>query len=198
MIPLCLIHTTHRNRFYFILVIPHVVSYFSCFALVFMYVMTLITLFMFSNLVSSSFTLKSFNPNSLSVTYFNQKLSLMCLTHIKVGYFCLLSSIIFKNISLGHATRKYHILKLGSSKLYRMLSQLLLFLLIINFLLIGIVNPGMLNPGPGSLTICYQNVQGLIPIKDLTLKQPSLNITKICELNAYININSKQTRRYHA
>ena len=68
-----------------------------------------------------------------------------------------------------------------------MLSQLLLFLLIINFLLIEIVTPGMLNPG--SLKICYQNVQGLIPIKDLTLKQPSLNITKICELNAYININ---------
>ena len=94
----------------------------------------------------------------------------MCLTHIKIGYFCLLSSIILKNISLGHATRKYHILKLGSSKLARILSQLLLFLLIINFLLIGIINPGMLNPGPGSLKICYQNVQGLIPIKDLTLK----------------------------
>ena len=46
----------------------------------------------------------------------------------------------------------------------------------------------MLNPGLGPLKICYQNVQGLIPIKDLTLKQPSLNITKICELNAYINI----------
>ena len=90
---------------------------------------------------------------------------------------------------LGHATRKYHIIKLGSSKLARILSQLLLFLLIINFLLIGIVNPGMLNPGPGSLKICYQNVQGLIPIKDLTLKQPSLNMTKICELNAYVNIN---------
>ena len=42
---------------------------------------------------------------------------------------------------------------------------------------------------PSSLKICYQNVQGLIPIKDLALKQPSLNITKIYELNAYININ---------
>ena len=37
----------------------------------------------------------------------------------------------------------------------------------------------MLNPGPNSLKICYQNVQGLIPIKDLTLKQPSLNVTKM-------------------
>ena len=113
----------------------------------------------------------------------------MCLTHKSWLYFCLLSTIILKNISLGHATRKYHILKLGLSKIYRILYQLLLFLLIINFLLIGIVNPGMLNPGPDSLKICYQNVQGLIPIKDLTLKQPSLNITKICEFNAYININ---------
>ena len=79
-----------------------------------------------------------------------------------------------KNISVVHATRKYHTLKLGSSKLARILSQLLLFLLIINFLLIGIVNPGMLNPGPSSLKICYQNVQRLIPIKYLALKQPSL------------------------
>ena len=139
---------------------------------------------MFSNMVSSSFTLKSFNPNSLSVTYFNQKLSLMCLTYIKVGYFCLLSSIILKNISLAHATRKYHILKLGSSKLSRMLSQLLLFLLIINFLLIGIVNPGMLNPGPGSLKICYQNVQRLIPIKeDITQLQRDINILYFWSLN---------------
>ena len=88
-------------------------SYYSCFVLVFMYVMTLIALCMFSNLVSSSFTIKSFDPNSLSVTYFNQKLSLMCVTHIKIGYFCLLSSIILKNISFCHATRKFHILKLG-------------------------------------------------------------------------------------
>ena len=66
---------------------------------------------------------------------------------------------------------------------------MLLFILLLNFLLIGVVNPSMLNPGPNSLKICYQNVQGLIPIKDLTLKQPSLNVTKICELNAYIKNN---------
>ena len=37
--------------------------------------------------------------------------------------------------------------------------------------------------------ICYQNVQGLIPIRDLILKQPPLNGTKIYEPNAYISIN---------
>ena len=63
---------------------PMKLSCFSCFTSVFMYVMTLITFCMFSNLVLSSFTLKSFDPNSLNVTYVNQKLSLMCLTHIKI------------------------------------------------------------------------------------------------------------------
>ena len=166
---------------------PMKLSCFSCVTSVFMYVMTLITFCMFSNLVLSSFTLKSFDPNSLNVTYVNQKLSLMCLRHIKIGYFCLLSSIILKNISVVHATHKYHTLKLGSSKLACILSQLLLFLLIINFLLIGIVDPGILNPGPSSLKICYQNVQGLIPIKDLALKQPSLNITKICYYRTHLD-----------
>ena len=101
----------------------------------------------------------------------------------------LLSSIVIKSVTLGHATRRYFFPKLGSSKLSRILSQMLLFILLLNFLLIGIVNPSMLNPGPNSLKICYQNVQSLIPIKDLTLKQPSLNVTKICELNAYIKNN---------
>ena len=44
------------------------------------------------------------------------------------------------------------------------------------------------NPGPNSLKICYQNAQGLIPIIALTLKQQYLNVTKIYELNSYINI----------
>ena len=107
----------------------------------------------------------------------------------KRGYFCLLSSIVIKSVTLGHATRRYHFPKLGSSKLSRILSQMLLFILLLNFLLIGIVNPSMLNPGPNSLKICYQNVQGLIPIKDLTLEQPSLNVTEICELNACLKNN---------
>ena len=141
-IPLCLIHTIHRKSesllFYIldtssgfwmtnIIHSPIKLSCFPCFTSVFMYVMTLITFCMFSNLFLSSFTFKSFYPNSLNVTYFNQKLSLMCLTHIKIGYFCLLSSIKLKNISVVHATRKYHTLKFGSSKLARILSQLLLF-----------------------------------------------------------------------
>ena len=56
-------------------------------------------------------------------------------------------------------------------------------------MLIGIVNPSLLNPGPDTLKICYQNVRGLIPFSELGKKQPALDITKIYELNSYINVN---------
>ena len=50
--------------------------------------------------------------------------------------------------------------------------------------------PQFVKPRAQFIKICYQNVQGLIPIKDLTLKQASLNVTKIYEFNSYININN--------
>ena len=44
------------------------------------------------------------------------------------------------------------------------------------------------NPGPNNkhITVMYQNVQGLIPIKDLGNKNPSLNLAKISELQSHI------------
>ena len=51
-----------------------------------------------------------------------------------------------------------------SSK-YACIASLWYFLL--NFLLITLVNPGLLNPGPNSLSVYYQNVQGLIPFSSL-------------------------------
>ena len=75
------------------------------------------------------------------------------------------------------------------SRLSKTLSQLILFILILNFLLIAIVNPSLLNPGPNNLKICYQNVRGLIPFSELGKPQPSLDVAKIFELNAYTNQN---------
>ena len=161
----------------------------SFLALIYIYIMSLLTSCMLSKLVSSCCSKSDLIVNTIGV-YVNLKLSLICLTHIKIGYFCLLSSIILKSFSLSKAKSKLIIPRIGASRLCHILSQILLFLLLLNFLLIGIVNPSLLNPGPNSLKICYQNVQGLIPIKDLTLKQPSLNVTKIYELNSYININN--------
>ena len=68
----------------------------------------------------------------------------------------------------------------------RVLKFLYLAILTLNFLLIAICNPSMLNPGPGSLNVCYQNIQGLIPFSQLGEAHPTLNVTKILELNAFI------------
>jgi len=60
----------------------------------------------------------------------------------------------------------------------------------VNFLLIAIVNPSLLNPGPQSLSVAYQNVQGLIPFSNLGSKNPLLDRCKISELQAFA-INHK-------
>ena len=54
--------------------------------------------------------------------------------------------------------------------------------------MIGICNPSLLNPGPNSLSVSFQNVQGLIPFSHLGKTQPQLDHTKIFELNAHLNV----------
>ena len=77
---------------------------------------------------------------------------------------------------------------------------LVLFYLVITFLLIAITNSSIRNPGPrphenhssnsDTLTIYYQNVQGLIPFSELDKKHPNLDQTKILELQSYIYENN--------
>ena len=153
------------------------------------YFMLMLLTIMLSLISSHKFITNAVYP---SLPYVNTtfKLSLLCLMHIKIGYFCIISSVLLKYICLGNViskqARKSYI---GSSKFCRILAHLLLCLLLLNFLLIGIVNPSILNPGPNPLRVCYQNVQGLIPFSQLDKSQPSLDKTKIFELNAFININ---------
>ena len=47
------------------------------------------------------------------------------------------------------------------------------------------MNPGP-NPKARPLTIFYNNVQGLIDIRDLKSKEPQLNMTKLYELHGHI------------
>ena len=70
---------------------------------------------------------------------------------------------------------------------YTCIASLWYFLL--NFLLITLVNPSLLNPGPNNLSVYYQNVQGLIPFSALADLEPNLNMNKVLELQAYLNIN---------
>ena len=65
------------------------------------------------------------------------------------------------------------------------------WLSMLNLYLIIIYNPSIVNPGPvnnnlGSLSVYYQNVQGLIPFSSLSDKNPKFDETKICELQNYI------------
>ena len=129
-------------------------------------------------------------PFPLNYNFLGHSISYTTLSHIKSGYFCLISYLILKywSCNANSENSKLYCLKF-SSRMHRVLSYLILYLLLLNFLLIGIINPNLLNPGPKSLKICYQNVQGLIPFKDLSLKQPSIDKTKIHELNTYISQN---------
>ena len=76
------------------------------------------------------------------------------------------------------------------SRATRIIINLILGILVLNFLLIGIVNPSLLNPGPDELEVYYQNVQGLLPFKELDKAQPKLIETKIFEINSYVNSTS--------
>ena len=75
---------------------------------------------------------------------------------------------------------------------YRFMAAIYLWILLINFLLIAICNPSLKNPGPqfhGKYSVFYCNVQGLIPFGELGDENPTLNITKMHELNHSISVN---------
>ena len=81
--------------------------------------------------------------------------------------------------------------------------KLVLFYLVLTFLLIAITNSSIKNPGPRphenhcnnshTLTIYYQNVQGLIPFSELDKKHSNLDQTKMLELQFYIYENNPDT-----
>ena len=77
---------------------------------------------------------------------------------------------------------------MGWEKIRQIFSTALIAIFTLNYLLIAIVNPSLLNPGPNNecLSVYFQNVQGLIPFSNLGDKHPSLDRTKIFELNQYI------------
>ena len=107
------------------------ITCYSYFMLMFLIIMLAIT-------SSQNFITNHVYP---SMPYINFKLSLICMMHIKIGYFCLTSCVFLKFMCLGKifpkkTTKAY----IGSSK-FCILAQLLLCLLLLNFLLIGIINP---------------------------------------------------------
>ena len=121
------------------------------------------------------------------------------LCHIRLAYFILLSYLLNKFVR-GHGPFRQDTKKsinpaaiifpnLSTSRLRQAIASVIIFLLLLTFLMIAIVNTSLLNPGPNNLKVYYQNVQGLIPLSALGSTQPSLNRTKISELNYFIHVN---------
>ena len=61
----------------------------------------------------------------------------------------------------------------------------------LNLMLVVISNMSLLNPGPSTpnLSVFYQNVHGLVTLNTMSKPHPTLNITKVCELQSYLHIN---------
>ena len=75
-------------------------------------------------------------------------------------------------------------------KAVKFVSTCILWTFIVNSMLIVVVNPSLLNPGPmNSLKIISFNCQGLLPFSDLDSEHPTLDVTKIQEINYYIESN---------
>ena len=75
-----------------------------------------------------------------------------------------------------------------SSFLHHAALALAYWMFLLNFLMIAIINPGLLNPGPeNTLSVAYQNVQGLIPFGQLHDDNPTLDVSKMIELNLFVN-----------
>ena len=109
-------------------------------------------------------------------------LSFLGTSYVKLAYFCLMAKIIRRH------PQKFLTYHHSKKRLERVLKFLVAGILLLNFLMIGICNPSLLNPGPNSMSISFQNVQGLIPFSQLGKNQPQLDHSKIFEINAHLNI----------
>ena len=163
-----------------------VVSYISSLFFGYFYIVFLIaTLALSIDVFPSRLCTSLGHPSGLHSTLLgsNFTLSLLSTCYIKIAYFCLASYVVVK-----HQNKLCWFFK-SRRRSERALKFLIASLLFLNFLLIGICNPSILNPGPNSLSVSFQNVQGLMPFSQLGKSQPKLDQTKIFELNAYLATN---------
>ena len=83
----------------------------------------------------------------------------------------------------NYMSKKHYLFK----KFLKSCEYVYIWIYALNFLLITIINPSLLNPGPSNLSVVFQNLQGLIPFSQLGCTHPTLDSTKIFEINSYLN-----------
>ena len=158
------------------------------FSILYIYLILFFALISLLMVYSTSFSIPRVLKIGPGVVYLNWTLSFLTVANIKVAYFYLIFYALprvfykYKNLTSIFYPR-------NCSRSTRLIINLMLGLLLLNFLLVGIVNPSLLNPGPMNLKVYYQNVQGLIPFYELDKQQPKLDETKIFEINSYVNMN---------
>ena len=160
--------------------------------LLYFYIILIFTMISLSFVCSPGFNISlNLHPG---VMYLKWNLSFITISQIKVAYFYLIFYAILKLICNKNKSCPKNVIfsSVKCSRFVRILSNLILQVIAINFLLIGIVNPSILNPGPSSLKVYYQNVQGLIPFSELSSPQPRLDMTKIYEINTYVEKNKPE------
>ncbi len=103
-------------------------------------------------------------------------------------FFGIINKMSFRNhCFLNYKQTKSSVLFRITDKMKTIVTGCLLWLLTLNSILIVLCNPSILNPGPlSSVTVTSFNVQGLLPISQLDCENPTLDVTKICELNYYL------------
>ena len=120
--------------------------------------------------------------NSVPITTTSHRFLLPALagTHLKL-LCAIISSLGLRKVFISRSYTRVSF----PSRLTRIVSSCTIWAYSLNFLLITIVNPCMLNPGPQTLSVAYQNIQGLIPFSNLSSKHPLLDRGKISELQAF-------------
>ena len=111
-----------------------------------------------------------------------------CVIYTHFGCFIGLVNKLFQRTPKCYKSSRFCSNFLSKSK--TLVSQCLLWAFSINSCLIVIVNPSLLNPGPfNSLNVTAFNCQGLIPFHDLSSDHPMLDITKMLEINKYLDFH---------
>ena len=126
--------------------------------------------------------------SNLHTSHHNLKLTASHLTYINLIYFTILKGVAI--LRVGKVLSVVHFLRNGTNSFQDFIfTSLSLYLTVLNITLIIINNCSLLNPGPkdpNKISVFYQNIQRLITYSSLGSAHPTMNITKMSELNCFV------------
>ena len=156
-----------------------------CFIILYIFIF-IETLVLESTLSSHAYT--PHHHSNLHTSHHNLKLTASHLTYINLIYFTILKGVAI--LRVGKVLSVVHFLRNGTKSFQDFIfTSLSLYLTVLNITLIIINNCSLLNPGPkdpNKISVFYQNIQGLITYSSLGSAHPTMNITKMSELNCFV------------